>query len=314
LKNFLKKASFFDKYFEGLNQFTIIELQYKFSERVLKMKEVLFREGEIVSQLFILTEGQVSLYKKAHDCKVGLKSSTQDLRNRQCKTQRDIILSQQNKKQYFRDQYSTFLRDGVRNLKTDKLISNVCPVAVLNDEILVNPKGKAQFTAVVTSFKAHCYIINTKNFNLNKGSLGIIYSNIKNNAKEKFHNREGKYHEYNNVKNSLKESLECLHDHGSSGAMGGHEKHVSELHTKEDLRRSIHQGVHGGKKLKGYQAAHSRMDNSIVAEDGNHGTAKEKYLDEWTKDIVGWKEPQHSMHKDYYQKLKLRRQNTFVRK
>lgn len=66
--------------------------------------------------------------------------------------------------------------------------------------------------------------------------------------------------------------------------------------------------------MKGYQAAHSRMDNSIVADDGNHGTAKEKYLDEWTKDIVGWKEPKHSMHKDYYQKLKLRQQNTFVHK
>jgi CRP/FNR family transcriptional regulator len=64
--NFLKKLP----YFSSLNEREIRELASLFTERSFAKKEIIFREGDLPSYLYLLKEGKVKIYKVSQGGKV----------------------------------------------------------------------------------------------------------------------------------------------------------------------------------------------------------------------------------------------------
>ena len=61
----IRKKAFFAKYFHGLQTKTLMEMQYRFQEKLLMKNTILYRINDKVDKLYIIIDGEIKLYKKS---------------------------------------------------------------------------------------------------------------------------------------------------------------------------------------------------------------------------------------------------------
>ena len=162
-------------------------MQYKFHEKTFRKGHVLYHEGDKFESVYILIAGEVQLYTNAEDF-VKIKNKIQKKQENDIgsRTQREVFFD---KKENFKKEFSSLIRENMSSHKPPQLITTICPDSLIGDEDLLLGKEKRTYTALISSAKANLYVIDINRFRHSRDTFGFFWNILKKDARKKGESR-----------------------------------------------------------------------------------------------------------------------------
>jgi hypothetical protein len=171
-----RKKEFFENFFKGLPNTSTTEIQYKFNERNYEHGQTLFKEGDPITNLFILSSGTLSLSKWvstwAH--KLSKKGKTP---NNDATRDPELDADPLNKSNLKRN-LGPLMKENIMTKPKPKIIASVVPPNFLGDDELKRRLTRWAYTATVTSQKAKVYYIIPENLLLLRSSFSSMWGEM----------------------------------------------------------------------------------------------------------------------------------------
>lgn len=177
-----RKKEFFENFLKGLPNTSTTEIQYKFNERNYEHGQTLFKEGDPITNLFILSSGTLSLSKWVSTWAGRL---SQKKTQNQDPTQDPEPDADPLNKANLKLNLGPLMKKNIMTKPKPKIISTVVPPNFLGDDELKRTQTKWAYTATISSQKAKIYYISPENFQALRPSFSSTWGEMMSIAQKK---------------------------------------------------------------------------------------------------------------------------------